>query len=275
MVTKSQGEKGGVQTVETVLDVLDAFIGAEAMPMLKTIAERADMHPAKVHRYLASFCKSGHVRQDAESGRYRLGPAALRLGYAALNAVPAVPATRPVLKMLSETHRCSAFMALWSDGGPRIVLQEKEAATIAVAARVGSIFPLLTSATGRTFAAWLPRSITAGLLKKELFALAARPMQGCPTTAAEMEALFEDIRRRGLARATGQLSAAVHGLSAPIFDVKGSICAVITLMGPAEQFDTRWNTATAKSLSAAAADVTAVLERRDQEASAARGRRQS
>src|SRR5690242_12954732 len=89
---------GGVQTVETVLNVLNAFIGAEPTPMLKSIGERAGMHPAKVHRYLVSFSKHGYVRQDTASGRYRLGPSTLLLGYAALNAIPVVPIARPVLK---------------------------------------------------------------------------------------------------------------------------------------------------------------------------------
>src|SRR5688500_13606489 len=75
---------GGVQTVKTVVDVLTAFVGAEATPMLKTVAERAGMHPAKVHRYLVSLCKTGHVHQEPGSGRYRLGPSTLRLGYAAM-----------------------------------------------------------------------------------------------------------------------------------------------------------------------------------------------
>jgi len=58
---------GGVQTVKTVVDVLTAFVGAEATPMLKTLAERAGMHPAKVHRYLVSLCKTGHVHQEPGS----------------------------------------------------------------------------------------------------------------------------------------------------------------------------------------------------------------
>jgi len=251
---------GGVQSVGTVLSVLRAFIGSEPMPMLKSLAERAGMHPAKVHRYLASLCKTGYVRQDPDSGRYRLGPATLRLGHAALNAIPVVRIARPLLKTVSESHECSVFVALWSDGGPRIVLQETQAAPIVVAAHVGSVFPLLTSATGRTFAAWLPRSQTEALLNRELSLLKRKPVPSCPTTLAEADVMLEGIRRRGLARATGQLSAAIHGLSAPVFDKLGSICAVVTMLGPAGQFDTRWTGSTARSVLETASTITIALK---------------
>lgn len=261
-MAKKSGENrdsGGVQTVDTVLDILNAFIGAEPMPMLKSIAERADMHPAKVHRYLVSFCKSGYVRQDPVSGRYRLGPSTLLLGYAAMDAVPAIVAARPVLRQIVQTHSCSAFLAVWGGSGPRIVLQEKETAPVAVVAHVGSIFPLLPSATGRVFAAWMPRSVTAPLLEKELSELNRSPRQDCPGTMKEAEALFDDIRQRGLARATGQLSAAVHGLSAPVFDPAGNICAAVTLLGPAGQFNTSWSGPFAKALKDAVADIAVAM----------------
>jgi len=257
---KKKGEnRGGVQTVETVLGVLNAFIDAEPMPMLKTIAERAGMHPAKVHRYLVSLCKTGYVRQDPDSGRYRLGRATLLLGQAAMDASPVIRLTRQMLRDLSTAHQCSAFMALWSPAGPRIVLQEKEAAPISVAAHVGSIFPLLTSATGRAFVAWLPRATTAQLIEQELARLANHTVPGVPRTMEEVEADIAAIRQRGLARATGQLSAAVHGLSAPIFDASENICAVMTLLGQAGRFDARWNGPIAAVLTNATAAVSAQL----------------
>src|SRR5271170_7861312 len=67
----------GVQSAETVLDVLSAFVGAPPMPMLKHLAERTGMHPAKVHRYLVSLVRRGYVEQDETTSRYRLGPASL------------------------------------------------------------------------------------------------------------------------------------------------------------------------------------------------------
>ena len=150
-------ERAGVQSVETGLCVLSAFIGAESMPMLKTLAERANMHPAKVHRYLVSLCRSGFVRQDAATGRYRLAEGALRLGFAAMNAVDVVNIARPILQGLRAAHGQSAMLALWGAQGPTVTLQEFHPAPITMSARVGSILPIL----GRSPAARLVRGCRA------------------------------------------------------------------------------------------------------------------
>jgi len=75
-----------VLAVEGVLSVLEAFIDAEPMLMLKTIAQKAQLQPAKARRYLVSLCHAGFVRQHPQSGLYQLADGALRLGLAALEA---------------------------------------------------------------------------------------------------------------------------------------------------------------------------------------------
>ena len=252
-------QAGGIQTVGTVADIFNGFIGSEPQPMLKSLAERTGMHPAKVHRYLVSFARMGYVRQDPATARYRLGPSAIRLGRAALAAVPVVGHARPVLRELVERFDRTAFLALWTRAGPRVVLQEREAAPLAIAAHVGSLFPILTSSTGRTFAAWLPPEEAASRLEIELAAQAAWPVPGCPRNAAEASECFAAIRERRLDRATGQLGVGIHGLSAPVFDRQNQICAVITMLGHADSIDVGWDSAFAVGLSEAAAAITSSM----------------
>src|SRR5882757_4012204 len=80
----------GVQSAETLLTVLSAFVGAEPTPMLKTLAERT-----KVHRYVVSLTRAGYVEQDEMTSRYRLGPASLRLAFAAMNSIDIIRVARP------------------------------------------------------------------------------------------------------------------------------------------------------------------------------------
>ena len=227
--------------------------------MLKSVADRAGMSPAKVHRYLVSFCRAGYVRQDQESGRYRLGPAAVRLGQAALAAVPTSAIARPILRDLVSRHDFTAFLAVWTPAGPRIVLQEREAAPLAIAAHVGSLYPLLTSSTGRTFTAWLPSAEIENMVVNELEALASWPVEGCPRNRDELDTILSEIRTRRMERATGQLSAGVYGLSAPIFAADDRINAVISVLGSADRFDISWEGPVAQSLRAAAESITSKL----------------
>jgi DNA-binding IclR family transcriptional regulator len=255
--------RNGVQALETGLRVLDAFVDAEPLLQLKTVAERADMHPAKVHRYLASLCRAGFVEQDVGTARYRLGQAALRLGFAAMTSVDVLRVARPRMASFAHAFGHSAMLAIWGGSGPTVALQELVQGPITITASVGSPLPLLRSSTGRTFAAWLPCERTAAMLREELAYLRGHPQVDSPKTMAEAELLLEDTRRRGLARAVGQVNAAVHALSAPIFDGKGDIVAVLSAIGPVGRFDSTWSGPVAIALRQAARSISEDLGHTD------------
>ncbi|HEX7913032.1 MAG TPA: IclR family transcriptional regulator [Paraburkholderia sp.] len=247
--------KHGVQAAETVLQVLGAFIGSEPMPMLKTLAEKIGMHPAKVHRYLVSLSRMGYVEQDEETSRYRLGPLSLRLGLAAISNVDAIGVAKPMLHALCEQLGHTVLLAIWNDV-PTIALKESAPGLIVLTAAEGTVLPILSSAIGWAFGAWMPRDRIARVIKQEL---ASPPIAGCPTNLQEAEDLFEEIRKRGLARMTGERHSAFHALSAPVFSGDGDIAAVLCTVGPAGQFDSTWSGATAKTLRAAANTLSSAL----------------
>lgn len=74
----------GIQSVGIGLRVLDVLAAQDGAQPLGVIAAAADLSSSQAHRYLASLVTAGMARQDPASGRYDLGPAALRLGLGAL-----------------------------------------------------------------------------------------------------------------------------------------------------------------------------------------------
>jgi DNA-binding IclR family transcriptional regulator len=261
MTTKPNpaAEQAGVQSLETGLAILAAFIDLEPVPMLKTIAERAGMPPAKVHRYLVSFCRMGFVERDPDSGRYRLGQQALRLGLAAANGVDAVRVARPLMGQIRDTLGQTVVLAVWGSTGATVVLLEHMNGPVTVSVRVGSILPLLASSTGRTFGAWLGRAVTRNVLATEVEAAARRQSPGIPSSMEQVETLFRDVRKRGLARVTGNLNPGVNALSAPVFDHTGQIAAVLSALGPARTFSNDWNGPIAAGLRQSAAALSRAL----------------
>lgn len=247
--------KHGVQAAETVLQVLSGFIGAEPMPMLKTLAERIDMHPAKVHRYLVSLSRMGYVEQDRETSRYRLGPLSLRLGFAAMASVDVLRVARPLMFGFCQTLGYSVLLGIWNDNGPTIALKEAPPGPLTITASEGAALPILRSAIGRVFGAWTPRSKTATLVAQELKELRARPVPGCPASQEEVEALFQEIRKRGLVRVTGQLSPAMYAFAAPVFNSASELVAALCVAGPPATFDSTWASPTGAGLLQAAALV--------------------
>jgi len=257
--TSSADNRHGVQAAETVLQVLSGFIGAEPMPMLKTLAERTGMHPAKIHRYLVSLSRMGYVEQDPETSRYRLGPLSLRLGFAAMATVDAIRVARPMMHEFCQALKQTIVLSIWSDSGPTIALKESPPGPIVLTATEGTPLPIFQSSIGCTFGAWLPRPKTSALITEELKKFRADPVQGCPTNIQEAETLFQDVRKRGLARSSGQFSAALHSLSAPVFNSASELVAVLCVLGPATEFDSTWSGATAKELRKAASALSAGL----------------
>lgn len=249
----------GVQSAETVLTVLSAFIGAEPMPMLKTIAERTNMHPAKVHRYLVSLCRTAYVEQDEASGRYRLGPASLRLAFASLSAIDSIRVARPLMADFCRRLGYTVVLAVWKAGGPMIAIKETSPGLLTITATEGYSLPVLRSSIGNAFGAWLPPEKTRELVEAELKEFQQHPVAGCPSTKDEVAALFADVRKRGLARTTGQLNSSTHSFAAPVFDAGGEITAVLCVVGSAGQFDSKWSSPLAVTLLECAGELSARL----------------
>ncbi len=66
----------GIKSIEVGARVLLALERGRGPMPLTEVARQAGMHPAKVHRYLASLLRSGLASQTPATGLYDLGPAA-------------------------------------------------------------------------------------------------------------------------------------------------------------------------------------------------------
>jgi DNA-binding IclR family transcriptional regulator len=256
---KSTGGSNGVQSAETLLEVLSAFVGTEQSPMLKTLAERCGMHPAKVHRYLVSLCRMGYVEQSEETSRYRLGPATMRFAYAAIGMIDVVRIAAPMMPAFARRLQNTVVFAVWSPGGPTITMIETVPGILTMTARPGTILPIIRSSTGRVFGTWEPRSRVEALIERELDAAKKEPVPGVPKSWTEVEELFVETRRRGLARATGQLSPMAHSFAAPVWDAKGELAAALSVLGPVGQFNSSWNSPLAHELLSCAKEISQAL----------------
>lgn len=254
-----EDDVGGVQAVDTAVRVLSALIDTGAPLMLKTVAERAEMQPPKAHRYLVSFCRGGLAERDAVTGGYRLGPLAVRLGLAALRRLNVVQVASPTLGDLRDELGFTVGLAVWGAAGPTFVRFEETNDALIISGRPGSVMPVLTSSTGRVFGAYLPRSVTAALIQRELAGI-PHP-GGSPNSAVrnmsmkDVEAMFDTVRTHKMAQVKGDLNPGLHGLSAPIFDHAGAVSGVITVMGSAGLIDTRLDGPVAAMLAARAEEV--------------------
>jgi len=245
-------ERAGIQSVEVGFALLQALSRSQGALMLKDLAAAAAMNPAKAHRYLVSFQRLGLVVQDSQSSRYDLGPAALHLGLARLQRMDAVRMARERLPALMDQVRHTLALAVWGNHGPTLIHWEPSPQTTLAHLRLGDVMPLLSSATGRCFAAWMPAALTAPLLQAEMQQARDAGRRDLPTTASALQALLAEVRQHGGARVIDTLLPGNAAFCVPVFDASGHLALGLLSLGPTAGFDTAWNGAVHAPLHAAA-----------------------
>jgi DNA-binding IclR family transcriptional regulator len=254
-VSPPEKARAGIQSVEVGFALLDVLAKAPGPLMLRDLASSAGMSAAKAHRYLVSFQRLGLVVQDVSTTFYDLGPAALKLGLASLSRIDAVKLARERVGPLMLHMGHTLALAVWGNRGPTIVHWEESPQAVTVNLRLGDVMPLLSSATGRCFAAHVSREAIAPLLQDELARARQQARSDLPRSMAELEVLLREVRQRGLSRVVDTLLPGVSGFCAPVFDFDGHMVLGIVALGSAPAFDSDWDGVVATRLRAAAAQL--------------------
>lgn len=244
--------RSGIQSIEVGFRLLDVLASEPRAMMLRDLARRAGMSPAKAHRYLVSFLRLGMVAQDPLSGRYELGGFALQLGLARLARVDGVKLARIALAELHDTLDVTLGIAVWGNQGPTVVHWIESSHPAKASLKLGDVMPMLSSATGLLFAAYLPRSKTAPLIDRELGNAQHFTSGSTPRSAAQLEGALAEVREHGAARVEGMLLPTIHAFCTPVFDATGDLALGLIALGHEGAFDIRWNGAVDTALRACA-----------------------
>ena len=250
--TETDKARAGIQSLEVGFTLLDVLTQTPGPLMLRDLAARAGMSAAKAHRYLVSFQRLGLVVQDSRTTRYDLGPAALKLGLAALSRLDAVRLARERMPPLMEQIGHTLALAVWGNHGPTIVHWEESPQAVTANLRLGDVMPLLASATGRCFAAHVAPEAIAPLVREELARAQKLQRTDLPRTQAEVNTLLAEVRTRGVARVVDTLLPGIVGFCAPVFDADGHMALGIVTLGSIATFDPEWGGAVEQPLRAAA-----------------------
>ncbi|MDZ7589382.1 MAG: IclR family transcriptional regulator [Rubrivivax sp.] len=248
----------GIQSIEVGGQLLRALAHHGRPLALKDLAQEAGMAPAKAHPYLVSFGKLGLIEQDPVSGRYGLGPLAMQLGLISLQQLDPVALATPVIEQLASRCGHTAAVAVWGNRGATIVRIAPPPRPVHVSMRHGTVMSLRGTASGRLFAAWLPRSAVLQALRDE--ARADPHPKGSPRGMdTDFAAALETIRREGLSRVRDLLLPGIGGIAAPVFDGQGRLVLALTVIGPSALLEASAGEAVSRPLLDAAQALSARL----------------
>jgi len=200
--------RSGVQSVGVGAALLRALADAGGPEPLGVLARSANMSPAKAHRYLVSFVQAGLVVQSERTGEYDLGPLATRLGLAAIERFDVVRIASERLGELRDAVDATTLIALWTDLGPTVARIALSAHPVTLAVRIGTTFPILSTATGRIYLAF-SEHLDMQRLRAE-----------SDSADREANAAREQVRADGVARVSETFLVGVEALSAPLFDAR-------------------------------------------------------
>jgi DNA-binding IclR family transcriptional regulator len=238
-------ERLGIQSVEVGFPLVDALRRSSEPMTLANISRATGMTRSKAHRYLASFVRVGLVEQ-LSSGLYDLGPKALLLGLAAMQRVDVMQFAEPIMVGLRDAVDETVLLAIWANQGPTIVRWvENRSRPVNVNVRIGSVMPILTSATGRTFLGWREGPEIEQLIELELSEGTGAdnsPWKGLAEQAGirsmkDVAALRNLIRQRSVAVVESSMFSGISAISAPVFDHSTALIASLAIVGPQGAID--------------------------------------
>lgn len=220
-----------VQSVSRAVRVLRELAAAGPRLGVTELAARVGVAKPTVHALLRTLEDEGLVVQDAETGKYQLGPGLLALGNAYLDTQElrarsltwadalATRANEAVwVTVLTGDHVFVVHHAFRPEGAVQIL-------------EVGASVPWSTCALGKAIVAFLPPDRQKELLAAELPALTGWSV----TDPAALAEQLETVRRTGYALEDQESALGDAGIAAPVFERSGAIAGAIGIVGPVER----------------------------------------
>lgn len=108
----SPGDRQFATTVAKAFELLRCFTPVNPLLSNSELAARTGLSRPTVSRFTYTLTKLGYVRADASSGKYRLAPAVVALGYPLLATIRLRQLARPLMNTLAERTRASVSMGI-------------------------------------------------------------------------------------------------------------------------------------------------------------------
>src|SRR5437763_5041841 len=172
------------------------------------LARRLGKNASTAYRLLATLAAAGLVVQVSETGRYRLGPALVQLGQAALAGLDLRRIARPHLEQLARETGETATLSIAGETEAVTVDFVQSTASVQSVARVGRPSVAHATATGKVMLAFGGGALPTGPLR----AYTRRTLVDREALSAEVER----VRDRGWAEALREREEDLSAVAAPV-----------------------------------------------------------
>lgn len=152
-------------------------------------------------------------------------------------------------------------LSVWGNRGPVTIKWESAEPADDLHLLVGTAVSIFNSATGRAFAAFLPRNVTEPIMSAEI--ASARAAGSRVPMAEDIDALISETRQHGVARRVLEHQPPEHAdidaFSAPVYDRAGSMVMALTVVARVGEVGPDWDGPLPSKLVAMAGRLSAKL----------------
>ena len=227
---EEEAATGGVTAVTRALSLMEAFQVGEASLPLAELSRRTSMHKTTVLRLARTLAQSGYMVQR-DDGAWRLGPATGWLGARYQAGFDVNGVVEPALRQLSiATGESASFYA--REGDIRACISRVEGPqAVRHHVRIGERLPLDKGAPGKVILAFM----------------------------GEKGKDYELIRQKGFHISIGEREPEVASVAAPVFGLSWRLLGSMCISGPVARLSLRKLEAHAKTVIAAANELSYAL----------------
>ncbi|HBV68436.1 MAG TPA: IclR family transcriptional regulator [Clostridiales bacterium] len=218
------------QSVEKVLQIIEAMAQSKESLRLQDIAQRVDMPASTALRFLNTLMQCGYARQDTENLRYSLTLKFMHIGSLVSSQISIRDVARPYLANLAQKCNESVCLAIEQDmeivyidviDGPDGMLK--------ITQRIGKLAPIHSTGIGKLMLLnYDLKQLDHIIETKGLKALTPNTI----TSKDELLLELEKIKQRGYALDDEECELGARCLSAGIKDYTGKYVAGISVSGP-------------------------------------------
>jgi IclR family transcriptional regulator, pca regulon regulatory protein len=246
-----------VEALARGLEIIQAFTSDTPEMTLSEISVKTGVTPATARRSLLTLQKLGYVAMTGR--RFILRARILTLGSAFLNSMNLKLVADSFLQSVADRFHDSVSMTLLDDDDVLYVAHVPSNRENRYRARIGYRLPAYATSTGHVLLAHLDQPAQDAFLARAPFpTYTARTT----STADELRAIFENVRRDDHAAIQDQLEYGIVGVAVPVRDHANRVIAAINCAAEAARVDLATLVSTRVApLHEAAAMITAALAR--------------
>lgn len=217
-------------SVLKAFDILDLITPERREISAATVASELGMNTATAHRFLLTLEAAG-VLASMRRGSFGFGPRMELLGRMAEAVNPMAARVQAIIEGVSREVNESVMACRLGRDGPTCMAVAAAERPISVNIKVGTVLPMIATAQGRLWLAWMSAAERAAWFR-------AHPEQALgPAEAARLEHDLATIRAEGFAVNRGDNEPDIAAVAVPVLSADGRMQMTLSVFGMLSRFD--------------------------------------